>query len=891
MMPRALLGHARLAVAPLVAVAVIVFVMAAMLAAVPALTERTATQELTTSLAELPEARRALVAKTLGLPPVRIPAEPGADAATTWAPVKAQLAEMAAGAGGALAPILGEPQIAAVSGATPVNSAAREGDWPNMMLRTLIDPDFDSRIRVVEGAAPLARDWTALENGGFFGTGGDWGPLQIMLSTDSAELMRWPVGEVRQSVNWMPVQLTGVFEPIDPDDQYWHHVPSVLQPSIFDDGNSAPVVTAIGVAHPFEVESLFSSTTTVFMPLDTDAVTFASAETMGRQLQRFTAARHQLADGESPLPALTLAFETDALAVVELAAGRASAAISTVVALAVPPVGAAAGILAVIAASAARRQASPVAVARSRGASGWQVRFVAAGQVAAVAVPAAVLGALAPASFGIVPAAVPTVVGAAALVVVAVVVAAAAPIAPIDVAADRRAPGMRSRVARLVAESAVVLAAVTALVLLITGGGPAADGPGPIAMLAPLLVAVAASLAVVRALPPLLAVLARRGRRARGLVPFVGPVAARGAMSASAVLVLTTVIAVAVSSAAALILARIDLATNAEAGDELLADVRVIVPMLSASDLDALAGIDGVASVVPATFATGVGTAVDRRLGNTAVLVVDVAAVPALVGFADSTATVAGEVVTVAVSPSMRDAAEAAQAQVNGVEIEVATVLPASVLRDLTIDLVVADAADGAQLVPGSRVSDVALIDLEGGDRAAALESIRATAPTGAAVDALDERVAEIAGQPLTALLRVALITIALGALALAVVGIVSAAAAGARQRTGTFGILRVLGARRRELAALGTWELLPAALASVLVGAVVGVVLAWLAFAAIDLSVFVGASSTLSFAVDPLVLGVVVVAVLLAVLGTVVAANAVAMLGTTAQTQPAGGS
>src|SRR3546814_14575364 len=100
--------------------------------------------------------------------------------------------------------------------------------------------------------------------------------------------MGWSVGETRTVARGdfrtaaVTLRLTGTFEAVDPDDDYWQHVRSVLEPNIVDDGNRPPIITGTGFAHPAAVDVAYllagRAETAVWYPVDAARITGANAE-------------------------------------------------------------------------------------------------------------------------------------------------------------------------------------------------------------------------------------------------------------------------------------------------------------------------------------------------------------------------------------------------------------------------------------------------------------------------------------------------------------------------------------------------------------------------------------------------------------------------------------
>ena len=102
-------------------------------------------------------------------------------------------------------------------------------------------------------------------------------------------------------------------------------------------------------------------------------------------------------------------------------------------------------------------------------------------------------------------------------------------------------------------------------------------------------------------------------------------------------------------------------------------------------------------------------------------------------------------------------------------------------------------------------------------------------------------------------------------ALALTVLALALATLAAGASRSHLVGVLRVIGADRRQQRRILVWESAPVVIASIVVGVALGIVLPYVVTAAVDLGAFVGGDAAPTPVVDPLAVALAVLAVLLA--------------------------
>ncbi|MEU6430775.1 FtsX-like permease family protein [Microbispora sp. NPDC046973] len=452
---------------------------------------------------------------------------------------------------------------------------------------------------------------------------------------------------------------------------------------------------------------------------------------------------------------------------------------------------------------------------RARGASLARVVLVCGGAVALAAVPSAAAGQVAA---GFVPGA-PTAVarlGPAALAAGTVAIACAA-------VALRQSARRRSgkAVRRIVLEILVLVVAVASLRLLRTRGLGAGD---LFLALAPVLLALAAALAVLRAGPAVIHLAFRAAARRTAAVPFLGLAAAR-AVPGAALPVLTLLPAVALAAYGMVTAGGLEEAQRQAAWERTGAEIKVERAQgIPPETLERIVHAPGVRGVVPAAVGT---TVAEVGFGGrpATVIAVDLGAYRRLVAGSPVHLPPPGNGVLVSPDLSaMRNFEIGWPAQM--------TVTPAG-----TVDA-----------MPGVRAGDGALIVLPAapervntlliaGDPAA----VRPLLPSGARMTTVAGALAEITGTPLTAALTAALRVAAAALAAYALAAVAIALTGGAARRAEDLGLLRALGLSRRQAGLVTVLEATPLLVLTAAAGLAAGLAMPALLGPGIDLSAYAG--------------------------------------------------
>lgn len=880
--PRRPPGRAALAL-----LALLVLLLSAAVVAVPRLLDQATTGELRAALDDLAPERRDLVATLttaglLGAPfdesaPSSIPPE----ARPVFGALDQALEEFRSEQRAPLGALLGPAQFTGFSIDLSTASLTPERDDPLTSVRFAVDPSVSDRIRIVEGRMPepLPPLGSAPH-----GSGPGIPAIELVLSTATAERMRWAVGEEWVFSGGGGLRLVGLFEAADADAPYWQRVTSVLEPEVFDDGNSPLSVTGTGYIDPRDVETFVGlSTVLAWFPIELDGLAIQTAPELAGQLRTIGAAPTPLdIEGASTAAAR---FETDAVAVVDEVLDRSSATAAVLAMLAAGPIGVLASAIVMSALTVVARRRPTIELMADRGASGLRLRFGMAALGLAIGLPAAVagaaLGALLPAALTGGALAVPT----APPIVALLVVAAVGPAIVLGIAGGSLRAGRLARVSgalsasalRWVVEVVVVLLAVAAVVVLLVRGAAGSGATAtsdPLLVSAPLLAALAASALALRAYPLVVRAAGAIAGRRGSAVDQVG--AARAARDRVGVLPATfaLVVAVTVGAFSSGVLAAIDGAIDSTARDEVGASIRVSGFGLAPGDAarvvaERAARLEGVAAVSAVSTARPLPVLFGGERATATVFVVDDAIgavrddLPA--GWPSTTAASEGEPLPVVLSAALLDDerdAPAGDGTIDGFTVgpadaEAVAVGRASSGYGARDEWVLVGAADAEALGISIVDPDLVLVDLaEPGDAAATeaiIAELLAVAPEGARATTSAAAAHELRASPTTALLRTGLgaSTIVVALLAVIVIGLAIVASETSRRRAAA--VLGAFGARPGNR--LVAWQLVPSAVVAGAVGLVLGGALPLLVIAAVDLRAVTGSDAPPAVGVDPVVL------------------------------------
>lgn len=861
--------HATAGVGASITVMVVVFVVAALAVGTPRAVQNLVTASVRHEVGALPVTARDLVATEFGGPSVA----PSRDAGTSpfdartdavWGGLEDGIADLRASMPPVLENSLGEATYAT----TLVPNRAR-ADWPgapDSHISLGFDPRILDRVTIVSGEAPGAIEQPTPSAG----------PVQLMLSETNAVRMEWELGEVRSLLTpdgTQPLQLAATFEPNEPDDPYWIHIPASLTPSIEVVGLAPPVIIGVGYADAASWEQIVplsaGAQTRAWFPVDADTLTAANAAGFATGVREFTRAKQPVSTLDDPgwfgryslLPVTGLAFSTRVTNALDDAIAATSATTAVLAMTASGPGGVIVAVMLLGSGLIASRRAPGLALAAARGASTRQLRAALATEGLTLGLPAAAAGAivgavLVPGEFN--PA---ELVLPASVALLPTILMAAVPV-PTGLRRSRSdltmAPNRQWRwVLELVA---LGLASLAVFLLLRRGVGAdsATVSVDPLLAAVPLLLSLAACVLVLRLYPVPLAALLARARRRRGLVAYLG--AARGLRDPGAGLapVLATVVGVSVAVFSATMLSTISTGVERAAQDAVGADVLVSSQAITADQAAAVAELPGVAATAPVYAEVRVTLTHDGQRDYVTVIVID----------ADELAAVQeqpleglellqedGGSIPVIASQDVADTVEgSSDIEINSAAVDLVAVAPSDGPLSNRRAWVVVDRDNAFDLV-GTIYSPARIfIDLEDGtDVVGVCDSIRSLMQSSAVITTPQGIEAQLRANPVVSGLQGALIVALLVISFLCTIAVLMTLARGRAARDRTLSVLRTLGLDRRPAAGLVVWELAPVTAVALIVGTALGLTLPLLVLAGVDLTRFTGGTVQPELVINPM--------------------------------------
>jgi len=737
--------------------------------------------------------------------------------------------------------VLGAP-ITSLTG--PELKAGWIADRPGRVRFIYLASDTGPGLTWVDGRAPAA----AVDASDFY-DGESLPPVEVGVSEAAAQVMGARVGQKLgvETTNGvaLDVTLTGIYQPADPADPAWQVEPTLVKPQLVDGSASVAsiglLVTAASVpaaelaGYPPDMTQNFT------YPVLAAQLSAESAAELETQVRGLASGRKTFDLAGSP-PAVNTRLDRilhEALAMVAAASAQASVLLIGLLVAAVL-------VEVLIAAVIVERRTTVLRQLRSRGATMPAIAAANAAESAGFALVAAAIGATAAwlVTRGLPPLAwvLPPVIAAILPQPMLAIRAAAGPTAPTSAHGGRRRARTAAQLRRLGAEIGLVLLAAAALATLVLRGAISSAGSmwsDAVVLAAPVLVAAAAALGLVRIQPRVAALARSIAARRRGLVPLLAAARVRsGGVTITALVVTAAVAAISATAAATVTQGRIDASWDAVGADaSALTTATEGVP----AAVTALDGTDGliVATGSTISYAQILGAGLDRSV---TVLAIDAepvsrllaatpaGGVPALDGL---TATGGGDLpILITGLPST----ETANLRWGDERVAVrgvgdAGALPVRLALDDDPTVVVDRRALAAALgrdVPAGRIwvvgpdassrltAALAGVDSQIVTRSGWMEA-QSSAPLPKALDALFVGATAVAA-------------------ALAVLAVMLLAASGAGERTRASAQLRVLGTSRRQAARVAWLEAtVPAVLAS-LVGLAVGIGLCWLLVSALEL-------------------------------------------------------
>lgn len=769
---------------------------------------------------------------------------------------------------------LGRAQYIVRSGSFPLAEAPR-----TRAIDFAADPLLESRVRFTDGTAPApippaSPDFSTdvVETGRT-----EIAPMEIALSAETAERMGWAVGDYRTvDYPWFPpvprtVVLSGVFAPLNPDDAFWDHTTSIIDPFVFDDGNQPEVITGTALVDPGTFHQLaLQSTgagTKVWYPLAADAITVDNANDMLTELRQYTSVGHTISAVGLGFGIRSLFLTADIVPTLELALERNAATNAVLAMTAAGPLGVAAAVLVLGCRMIATGRGSALRLLSARGASGRQLRRLSAIEGLVVGVPAGLIGAtvgmlVVGGQFSVLQLLLPLIVAIAPAVVLAAMSGTVIEsIHRTDV--DQAGGGRFRRIAELV----LALLAVASVLLLLQRGlttSASTVGIDPLLAATPLLLSLLGCVLALRLYPLPLGALHERAARGSGLGSFLGSARALRDPSAGLVPVLALVVGVSVAISSVVLLSTlrtgVDTATRMAVGG----DLRVAAAGFTLDQLEQLRGLDGIevvggiSGVEPATLD------ISGERENATVIAVDSAAIreaqgdrPGLLPDGVDLTVREGQPVPILVSRSVaKDIDGRTGLRLESTPVEVAAVVTGTtpigarqswIAIDITAFEIIFDG------IPSYQVFIVGLTDTA--DTEAVISDIRALLGDAVRIDSPASVSAAFDRSPAASGLQSALlIAIAITAL-LSTIAVVMTLVLGTASRERLLALLSTLGASRRVGRGLIGWELGPIAVTALVVGSLLGIGLPLVVLAGVDLRGFTGGTLQPAYAVDPLVL------------------------------------
>jgi putative ABC transport system permease protein len=430
---------------------------------------------------------------------------------------------------------------------------------------------------------------------------------------------------------------------------------------------------------------------------------------------------------------------------------------------------------------------------------------------------------------------------------------------------------------RLIAEALLVGAAALALFLLSRRGLAASAGAvgiDPLLALTPVLLAAAVCALALRLYPLPLRFVLDRLRNSDSAVGLVGAARAVRAPvhgpTASFALVLGVTVVVFSSVLGTTLSVGVTHAAAAEVG----ADIKVRAVQIAPDTLATVADLDGVRAASALTRIPGAELDDDGGTSGVTLVLTDTAALHAIRPELPQLDAQQGGRIPIAVSDDVP--LIGGEARLGSADVAVAGRIPAQILPGVTRDWVLADAKYAAELGRGTAVAEVLLIAVTHPDDPDAVAAVAASAER-TVVDALSEQARssitvttaqgvldDVRSSPVIAGIEGALPVATGAALLLTLLALALATLAAGSARSHLVGVLRVIGANRRQQRGILVWESAPVVIVSILVGVGLGLALPYVVTAAVDLRAFVGGEVAPSPVVDPLAVTLAVLAVLL---------------------------
>jgi putative ABC transport system permease protein len=806
------------------------------------------------------------------------------DASEVWGAVDEQLADlrrsfpepMRSATAAADYTVVTEPQFSQPEGKPPASVGLG------------YDPRFLSRVTMIEGEPPASAPST-LPSGE---------AVDVIASRAVADALRWDLGETRTLLLadrlTQDVVLSGVFEARDPDDAYWAHTTATLEPTVFSLDlppriNATVFANASGVTAA--VGSVLTAKSSVWFPVAPERIAARAAADLAQQVRKVTSVSQTV--GTST----TLLFRSDLPGLLESAERRGASSQAILATVLAGPLGLAVAIEILVARLAAFRLGTALALLAARGASAGQRRML-------LAAPALAIGLLATAiGLGIGLALPGGELGAGGIAaVVAVAVAPAILLVAFGTTTGRATASAATRArVRLAAEALLLLATVAAVASVVQRGDEAAAprGVDVLAAATPLLISLLGCVVALRLYPVLLGRGLASARRSTGVSPMLGLSRALRGGSAGLVPVVAVLVGVSVAVFSGVLSATLatglESAARAQVGADLAVDAVRLDPE-TVGEVREVAGVAAVAAVSSDVFHYLVPEG-GKRNAVTVILVdpPELAAVqrgvpgalqlPASLSAADAGADASATPVVVSTAVAVR-ALEERSGELDRHAVRFVGSAQSAPFLGTSPAWVMLDRAN-ARAIDYSlpTIANQLLVRLDAG---ASLSSVRARildiVGDGAELSDPGRIAARHLDNPAVGGIRTAVVVAVVGSALLSLAALALTTIVDGRARRRSFALLTTLGLGRRQGRSAVAWELAPLSLVGLVVGTLLGAVLATVVLATVDLRPFTAGLEQPAPTVDPLLTLAIVGGFALVLAATAVVAGSRAVPGARAR-------
>ena len=862
--------------APATVVGIIVLALAVLSAALPRVLDAVFTASIRYDIdSSNLVAQREFSGVTIGGPSAGGSLEPGSSGFSpevdkVWGAQRSSLDYLHSSMPDALRAAVSRGQIATsfdqqAAGTLPGNPAG-----PKTLVSLGVDPYFTDRIVIDEGELPAPFAF------------GD-ATADMVLSHDSAEAAKWPIGEARLVGN-LSLRLSGIFSVLDEHDPYWSHTTGLAtHTTVVISGDQYVLVQPFldPASFPAIDDSVdVPARSTVWFGIDSSALTAANAATVAVQARKFLSASHPLSvstGGDLYVGQGDLHLTSRAPDFLDATLARTAVTQQSIAMLASGPLGALIAILVLASLLFVRRQAPTLHLLTARGATRWQLATISGLSSLVIALPAAIIGAVvgvvvAGAVAGIAVGSAGSVLpsGSDTVVPVVLALAAASLVAVLSLRPDRVPPG-GPRVGRLVVELVVTaLAAVSIIVLAQRAPSGADDGPAPFDPLLaaePLLLVLVGGIVVLRLYPLVVRRLVAVTKRARGLIGFLGAAEASaqsaGRAAGGPVTALAVIIGVSIAVFSGSLLTTLRMGIDDSAESAVGSDLTVVSRVLTKDQSAAIAALPGVEASVTLYTSKDEELTVGASRESVHFIVVDTAALRAVqAGVAGaielpdavSRQVAEGDAVPIVMSQAAADELGDDELSAYGAELEVIGTVPGETALSSRTNWILIDAKNEDVVLDAYTTDDHMLVRFAPGvDGEAVASKAREIVGEYGTVSTPDQ-VSDVqrSSPAIVSLDTAVVVAILLSGIACAF-AIIMTLGLGAAARQRLLGLLAALGLDRKQARALTAWEIAPIAITAVIAGTIIGVVLPFLVVAGTDLRPFTGGITQPGIVIDPL--------------------------------------